>query len=106
MISVFVLCHALRSHSCRWQVSIYLRYHTSSHISAFSAALTYPSGHRHSGNMRCCCCHTPFVCRLNKTQIILAAIFDLLTSQCDRHAQNLFIDEVGSRASLALHGRP
>lgn len=24
---------------------------------------------------------------LNKTQIIMSAIFDLLTSQCDRHAQ-------------------
>jgi len=30
---------------------------------------------------------------LNKTQIIMSAIFDLLTSQCDRHAQNIFIDE-------------
>lgn len=25
--------------------------------------------------------------QLNKTQIVHAAIFDLLTSQCDRHAQ-------------------
>lgn len=25
--------------------------------------------------------------KLNKTQVVLAAIFDLLTSQCDRHAQ-------------------
>ncbi len=25
--------------------------------------------------------------RLNKTQVVRAAIFDLLTSQCDRHAQ-------------------
>ena len=33
---------------------------------------------------------------LNKTHIIMSAIFDLLTSQCDRHAQNLFIDEDGS----------
>ncbi len=24
---------------------------------------------------------------LNKTQVVLAAIFDLMTSQCDRHAQ-------------------
>lgn len=25
--------------------------------------------------------------RLNKTQITLAAVFDLLTAQCDRHSQ-------------------
>ena len=33
--------------------------------------------------------------KLNKTQVIRAAIFDLLTSQCDRHSQNIFIDEGG-----------
>jgi len=33
--------------------------------------------------------------RLNKTRIVHAAMFDLLTSQCDRHAQNIFIAEDG-----------
>mmetsp|Transcript_5477 Transcript_5477/g.12120 ORF Transcript_5477/g.12120 Transcript_5477/m.12120 type:complete len:525 (+) Transcript_5477:133-1707(+) len=33
--------------------------------------------------------------KLNKTQVVRAAIFDLLTSQCDRHAQNIFINEQG-----------
>lgn len=34
--------------------------------------------------------------KLNTKQVVLAAIFDLLTSQCDRHAQNVFIDERGN----------
>ncbi|GIL79180.1 hypothetical protein Vretimale_16715 [Volvox reticuliferus] len=34
--------------------------------------------------------------RLNKTRVVRAAIFDLLTSQCDRHAQNLFLQEDGN----------
>ncbi|EFJ50201.1 hypothetical protein VOLCADRAFT_89086 [Volvox carteri f. nagariensis] len=34
--------------------------------------------------------------RLNTTRVIRAAIFDLLTSQCDRHAQNLLIQEDGN----------
>ncbi|MEW5313837.1 MAG: hypothetical protein WDW38_005372 [Sanguina aurantia] len=34
--------------------------------------------------------------RINKTQAVRAAMFDLLTSQCDRHAQNVFVDEGGS----------
>lgn len=38
--------------------------------------------------------------RLNKTQVIRGAIFDLLTSQCDRHAQNIFINEQVSSGSL------
>ncbi|KXZ45058.1 hypothetical protein GPECTOR_59g667 [Gonium pectorale] len=29
--------------------------------------------------------------RLNKSRVVRAAVFDLLTSQCDRHAQNIFI---------------
>lgn len=33
--------------------------------------------------------------KLNKTRVIRGAIFDLLTSQCDRHAQNIFISESG-----------
>uniref|UniRef100_A0A7S0RET0 PI3K/PI4K catalytic domain-containing protein n=1 Tax=Chlamydomonas leiostraca TaxID=1034604 RepID=A0A7S0RET0_9CHLO len=33
--------------------------------------------------------------KLNKTQVVRGAIFDLLTSQCDRHAQNIFINEDG-----------
>ncbi|KAG1662707.1 hypothetical protein FOA52_014572 [Chlamydomonas sp. UWO 241] len=33
--------------------------------------------------------------RLNGTRIVRAAIWDLLTSQCDRHAQNVFMDEGG-----------
>lgn len=33
--------------------------------------------------------------KLNKTQVIRGAIFDLLTSQCDRHAQNIFVNEAG-----------
>ncbi|KAG2485806.1 hypothetical protein HYH03_015517 [Edaphochlamys debaryana] len=34
--------------------------------------------------------------KLNRTRVIHAAIFDLLTSQCDRHAQNIFIQEDGN----------
>jgi hypothetical protein len=34
--------------------------------------------------------------RLNKTRVVRGAIFDLLTSQCDRHAQNLFLQEDGN----------
>ncbi len=34
--------------------------------------------------------------KLNKTRIIRAAIYDLLTSQCDRHAQNVFLDADGN----------
>jgi hypothetical protein len=33
--------------------------------------------------------------KLNQTRVVRAAIFDLLTSQCDRHAQNVFINENG-----------
>lgn len=32
---------------------------------------------------------------LYMVQVIRAAIFDLLTSQCDRHAQNIFVNEHG-----------
>ena len=34
--------------------------------------------------------------KLNQTRVVRAAIFDLLTSQCDRHAQNVFINENGT----------
>lgn len=33
--------------------------------------------------------------KLNRTQVIRGSIFDLLTSQCDRHAQNIFVNERG-----------
>ncbi len=33
--------------------------------------------------------------RLNRTRVVRAAIYDLLSSQCDRHAQNVFITEQG-----------
>ncbi|GMH35315.1 hypothetical protein BSKO_03183 [Bryopsis sp. KO-2023] len=33
--------------------------------------------------------------RVNSSQVVEAAIFDLLTSQCDRHSNNIFIDEQG-----------
>lgn len=33
--------------------------------------------------------------KLNTTRVVRAALFDLLTSQCDRHAQNVFINERG-----------
>ncbi len=33
--------------------------------------------------------------RLNKTLVVRAALYDLLTSQCDRHSQNVFITESG-----------
>ena len=33
--------------------------------------------------------------KLNKTRVIRAAMHDLLTSQCDRHAQNVFVNEHG-----------
>ncbi|KAG2490125.1 hypothetical protein HYH03_011431 [Edaphochlamys debaryana] len=34
--------------------------------------------------------------KLNKTRVLRAAIFDLLTSQCDRHAQNVMLQEDGN----------
>mmetsp|Transcript_3357 Transcript_3357/g.7341 ORF Transcript_3357/g.7341 Transcript_3357/m.7341 type:complete len:538 (+) Transcript_3357:145-1758(+) len=34
--------------------------------------------------------------KLNKTRVVRAAMYDLLTSQCDRHAQNVFINEHGN----------
>lgn len=34
--------------------------------------------------------------RLNKSQVPLAAVFDLLTMQCDRHQQNILVDESGN----------
>lgn len=37
--------------------------------------------------------------RLSKSDVISAAIFDLLTSQCDRHAQNVYVSRDG-RLSL------
>ena len=37
-------------------------------------------------------------------QVIRAAIFDLLTSQCDRHAQNIFINEKVGHAGRGARG--
>ncbi|KAG2497271.1 hypothetical protein HYH03_004855 [Edaphochlamys debaryana] len=34
--------------------------------------------------------------KLNRTRVVRAAIFDLLTSQCDRHAQNIFMQADGN----------
>lgn len=34
--------------------------------------------------------------QLNSTQVVMAAIFDLLFSQCDRHGQNLYLKPDGS----------
>ncbi|KAG1655370.1 hypothetical protein FOA52_012097 [Chlamydomonas sp. UWO 241] len=34
--------------------------------------------------------------KLSKTQVVRAAIFDLLTSQCDRHSGNIFINDDGN----------
>lgn len=34
--------------------------------------------------------------KMNKTQVVRAALYDLLIAQCDRHAQNVFIDEAGN----------
>lgn len=36
-----------------------------------------------------------FTNRINHTAIKLAAIFDVMTSQCDRHQQNIFMNEHG-----------
>lgn len=33
---------------------------------------------------------------LNKTQVLLGAIWDVLTAQCDRHSENIFVDDSGS----------
>lgn len=33
--------------------------------------------------------------KLNTTRVIRSAMLDLLTSQCDRHGQNVFINEKG-----------
>lgn len=38
--------------------------------------------------------------RLNHSQVKLAAIFDLLFSQCDRHQQNIFITESGQMQAI------
>ncbi|KAG2494960.1 hypothetical protein HYH03_006895 [Edaphochlamys debaryana] len=38
---------------------------------------------------------TMFNENLNRTRVLRAAIYDLLTSQCDRHAQNVFMTETG-----------
>ncbi len=35
-------------------------------------------------------------------QVVRAALFDLLTMQCDRHAQNVFIDEQVGEGGLAV----
>lgn len=32
---------------------------------------------------------------MNGTRVVQAAMLDLLTSQCDRHSQNVFMDEHG-----------
>ncbi|GMH43570.1 hypothetical protein BSKO_11492 [Bryopsis sp. KO-2023] len=34
--------------------------------------------------------------RINSEQVVSAAIFDLLTLQCDRHTNNIFMDEAGN----------
>ncbi|GAX84742.1 hypothetical protein CEUSTIGMA_g12164.t1 [Chlamydomonas eustigma] len=34
--------------------------------------------------------------KLNRTQVMLGAIWDLLTAQCDRHSENIFIDSNGN----------
>jgi hypothetical protein len=34
--------------------------------------------------------------KMNKSQIPMAAVFDLLTLQCDRHQQNILIDKDGN----------
>jgi hypothetical protein len=36
------------------------------------------------------------VTHVSITQVILAAVFDLLFSQCDRHGQNLYLKPDGS----------
>jgi hypothetical protein len=33
--------------------------------------------------------------KLNRTRVLRAALFDLLSSQCDRHGQNVFVNEAG-----------
>lgn len=33
--------------------------------------------------------------KMNKTELVQGAIFDLLFSQCDRHQQNIFLEETG-----------
>lgn len=38
--------------------------------------------------------------RVNSSDVVLAAIFDLLTSQCDRHGQNVYVSESGRLALI------
>jgi hypothetical protein len=38
-----------------------------------------------------------FTHRVNHTEVKLAALYDLLFSQCDRHQQNIFLEETGGR---------
>ncbi len=33
--------------------------------------------------------------KVNRTELLMVAVFDVLTSQCDRHQQNLFLTETG-----------
>ncbi len=33
--------------------------------------------------------------KINHTEMQMVAVFDVLTSQCDRHQQNLFLTETG-----------
>jgi hypothetical protein len=44
--------------------------------------------------------------RLNGTRVVRGAIFDLLTSQCDRHAQNVFLQVSGRGPRGSAAARP
>jgi hypothetical protein len=39
-----------------------------------------------------------FMNRVNHTELKLAALYDLMFSQCDRHQQNIFLTEKGGEA--------
>lgn len=40
--------------------------------------------------------------RVRSPEVVLAAIWDLLTMQCDRHGQNVYIDETGHLTLIDL----
>ena len=52
---------------------------------------TAQTTHTSSSQIKICSVQT----KLNKTRVIRAAMHDLLTSQCDRHAQNVFVNKHG-----------
>jgi hypothetical protein len=41
-------------------------------------------------------------CRVSSDDVVLAALWDLLTMQCDRHGQNVYVDDSGRLTLIDL----